>query len=255
MIKFFRKIRQKLLSENKLSKYLIYAIGEIVLVVIGILIALSINTWNEKRKLKTIETEILIEIKQDLEQTSKELKADLDMHTLGLNASNELIQFLKFSRKSDKPIGYLLSISCIDAQAYPKTSGFNLLQSKGISTISNDQLRKNISDLYQLSIKRVIELGKLNPYNDIYKVIKPYENKHFISTNSPYRSEYVESLNDSIHYYKYEPISIDNLIADNAFQIDLENVITIRLDKIRKHKDAINRIQSILDEINNELNK
>jgi hypothetical protein len=50
MIKYFRKIRHKLLSENKLSKYLLYAIGEIVLVVIGILIALQINNWNEEKK-------------------------------------------------------------------------------------------------------------------------------------------------------------------------------------------------------------
>jgi hypothetical protein len=47
MIKFFRKIRQKLLSENKFSKYLIYAIGVIFLVMIGILLALQINNWNE----------------------------------------------------------------------------------------------------------------------------------------------------------------------------------------------------------------
>jgi len=52
MIKFFRKIRQNLLSESKFSQYLIYAIGEIVLVVIGILIALQINNWNEEKKLK-----------------------------------------------------------------------------------------------------------------------------------------------------------------------------------------------------------
>ena len=50
MINFFRKIRQNLLSENKFSKYLIYAIGEIILVVIGILIALQINNANENRK-------------------------------------------------------------------------------------------------------------------------------------------------------------------------------------------------------------
>lgn len=50
MIKFFRRIRQKMLSENNFSKYLIYAIGEIVLVVIGILLALSINEWNQNRK-------------------------------------------------------------------------------------------------------------------------------------------------------------------------------------------------------------
>jgi len=54
MIKFFRKIRQRLLTENKFSKYLLYAIGEIALVVIGILIALGINDWNENRKNETI---------------------------------------------------------------------------------------------------------------------------------------------------------------------------------------------------------
>lgn len=51
MIKFFRKIRQKLLTENKFSKYLIYAIGEIILVVIGILIALQLNNWNTDKAL------------------------------------------------------------------------------------------------------------------------------------------------------------------------------------------------------------
>ncbi len=52
MIKFFRKFRQNLLSEGKTGKYLKYAIGEIILIVIGILIALQINNWNEARKLK-----------------------------------------------------------------------------------------------------------------------------------------------------------------------------------------------------------
>ena len=50
MIKFFRKIRYQLLGEGKTGKYLKYAIGEIVLVVIGVLIALSINNWNEHKK-------------------------------------------------------------------------------------------------------------------------------------------------------------------------------------------------------------
>lgn len=64
MIKFFRHIRKRLLSENKFSKYLLYAVGEIVLVVIGILIALGINDWNENRKNETIiknNTVLLIE--------------------------------------------------------------------------------------------------------------------------------------------------------------------------------------------------
>ena len=52
MLKFFRKIRQNLLSEGKTGKYIKYAFGEIILVVIGILIALQINTWNEDYKSK-----------------------------------------------------------------------------------------------------------------------------------------------------------------------------------------------------------
>ena len=59
MIKFFRKIRQNLLSEGKTGKYFKYAIGEIVLVVIGILIALQINNWNESRKMKIEEKKML----------------------------------------------------------------------------------------------------------------------------------------------------------------------------------------------------
>ena len=66
MIGFFRKIRKQLADDNKPLKYMRYAIGEIVLVVIGILIALSINNWNEQRITKEKERFALEEIKSDL---------------------------------------------------------------------------------------------------------------------------------------------------------------------------------------------
>ena len=68
MIKFFRKIRQRLLTENKFSKYFIYAIGEIVLVVIGILIALSVNNWNQENKDHKLGEDYLLRIHHDLVQ-------------------------------------------------------------------------------------------------------------------------------------------------------------------------------------------
>jgi hypothetical protein len=80
MIKFFRKIRQRLLTENKFSKYLIYAIGEIILVVIGILIALQINNANENRKSAAQETlylkRLLSENREDI-NTFKIIVSDL----------------------------------------------------------------------------------------------------------------------------------------------------------------------------------
>jgi Family of unknown function (DUF6090) len=68
MIKFFRKIRQRLVTENKFSKYLIYAVGEIVLVVIGILIALGVNNWNQEKKNNRLGEDYLLRIQRDLVQ-------------------------------------------------------------------------------------------------------------------------------------------------------------------------------------------
>ncbi|MFX0558536.1 DUF6090 family protein [Maribacter sp. CXY002] len=66
MINFFRKVRQRLLAENKFSKYLLYALGEIILVVIGILIALQINNWNENKKEDRIAKQSINALKFDL---------------------------------------------------------------------------------------------------------------------------------------------------------------------------------------------
>lgn len=78
MIKFFRKIRQRLLTENKISKYLIYATGEILLVVIGILIAFQIDTWNESRSinnsLKLSKQALLYDLKQDSIRLMEDIK-------------------------------------------------------------------------------------------------------------------------------------------------------------------------------------
>lgn len=62
MLTFFRKIRQKLLSQNKVTRYLVYALGEIVLVVIGILLALQINTWNQNRLDRKQEQQLLAQL-------------------------------------------------------------------------------------------------------------------------------------------------------------------------------------------------
>jgi len=73
MIKFFRKIRYNYMSSGKSSKYIKYAIGEIFLVVIGILIALQINTWNENRKARIQENNFLIDIQNDLDKDAVKL--------------------------------------------------------------------------------------------------------------------------------------------------------------------------------------
>ncbi|MGB5402855.1 MAG: DUF6090 family protein, partial [Robiginitalea sp.] len=78
MLRFFRSIRQRLLTDNKFSKYLLYALGEIALVMIGILLALQVNNWNEERKQNHLETVYLNrlhnELKKDISTFSNEIQ-------------------------------------------------------------------------------------------------------------------------------------------------------------------------------------
>lgn len=79
MIKFFNKIRQKMLTQNKFSNYLLYAFGEILLVVIGILIALQINNWNENNKNRSAEKEYQKELLKDFEINLKKSNAVVNL--------------------------------------------------------------------------------------------------------------------------------------------------------------------------------
>jgi hypothetical protein len=90
MITLFRKIRQKLLTQNQVTRYLIYALGEILLVVIGILIALQINNANEDRKAKLTEKAVLNNLLQDLRADSLAFHDNLDI----LSKINNLHQAL-----------------------------------------------------------------------------------------------------------------------------------------------------------------
>jgi len=94
MIKFFRKIRQNLLSEGKTGKYFKYALGEIVLVVIGILIALSINNWNENQKLKDQRKELISNLITDFSNTNVDLVSIIKKKEDELNTMNDFIKII-----------------------------------------------------------------------------------------------------------------------------------------------------------------
>ena len=100
MIKFFRRIRQNMIKENRTSKYLLYAIGEIVLVVIGILIALSINNWNTNRVERKKEDNYLVNLKRDLNNQltiiDRNLRGETHIFNSLTKATNNYEKYKKF---------------------------------------------------------------------------------------------------------------------------------------------------------------
>ena len=141
MIKFFRKIRQNLLSEGKTGKYLKYAIGEIFLVVIGILIALQINNWNDQRKLNKEVSKINERLFQDIDNDIR------DLYSKKVYWENKVPVFNKVFNDSvtldlfDE--GYTRLVTSIDITSLNKT-GIQQLKALNI----NDNLSVRIIELY-----------------------------------------------------------------------------------------------------------
>ena len=106
MIKFFRQIRQTLIMENKTTKYFKYAIGEIILVVIGILIALQINNWNENNKLKKQEKELLANVLIHLQQDAKAIESVKKTKNMIFKVHEDVFLFTE-SKKDTASVGDL----------------------------------------------------------------------------------------------------------------------------------------------------
>ena len=108
MIKFFRQIRQNQIMENKTGKYLKYAIGEIILVVIGILIALQINNWNSMQKDIAKEQQILLSLQAEFKQNIEEISFDHQVNMGSINAVKTLLNLDKTTEFETKTIDSLL---------------------------------------------------------------------------------------------------------------------------------------------------
>jgi hypothetical protein len=149
MIKFFRKIRQKLLSENKFSKYLLYAIGEIILVVIGILIALWINNKNEASKERAFERKMLIEYKAELAYNIEALhrrKKTVDSRVYKCTILLDQIENELPYADTLSTYFNVLTLGLYDSGL--SMTAFSAIEQRGFNKIKDDSLKNKIIDLH-----------------------------------------------------------------------------------------------------------
>ena len=156
MINFFRKIRKKMTDDNKPMKYLRYAIGEIVLVVVGILIALQVNNWNEERKIKSIEKTILIDLKAEIISNIAALEETIEEHEKSFNASRELARLINSPSEreslADKTINKLF-ITARHNWTYNQNKGIlnSIISSGQINYIRNNNLKYLLTSLSDMT--------------------------------------------------------------------------------------------------------
>jgi hypothetical protein len=158
MIGFFRRIRKKLADENRFLQYLRYAIGEILLVMVGILLALQVNNWNEWRKDRIIEKSIFLELKENLERNI----ALIDIAAAEINKINKstktTVDIIK-ERKSypdtliyhfgqlNRSGSYILKLN---------TNGYESLKNIGFEILTSKVLKKEIISLFEISYPKYV---------------------------------------------------------------------------------------------------
>ena len=164
MIKFFRKIRQSLLSEGKAGKYLKYAIGEIILVVIGILIALSINNWNETRKQSESEKAFITSVKNDLKQDKAFIQQIVEIIEPRIEAYKALNSDLPNLYANDKKSLDSIFDNYFKTQRtfYPISGSYeSAVSGNQINVFRNKKLIQKIIKLYNSTYDRLLDNGQI----------------------------------------------------------------------------------------------
>jgi hypothetical protein len=195
MIKFFRKMRQRLLTENKFSKYLLYATGEIILVVIGILIALQINNWNEARKDKQQMEVYINSIKEELAFDMEELQAIDVILKKQIIAGNLIIPIMESDNQVVvDSLEFIMSFNAMTSTTslVQSDNTWGLLNSTGIVSQFQDAVLKQMLQSYYRE-HQIIANGLNNSANPIrleirqlkYELFSDVEHRKFFPTSSP----------------------------------------------------------------------
>lgn len=243
MIKFFRKIRQNLLSEGKTGKYLKYAIGEIVLVVIGILIALSINNWNnnqqdkrtEQATLKALLSEFhdnrtsinnyLYDIKR-LRTYGDTLKKLIDPEITSLSAYN-------VHRLIGEVATTTRSIVSTDALEDARASG-------RLNLLNNAEVRQAISKWS--SKLKYLQAEEFDWAQEFSNHFAPYTNKWIQWENV----DYILNKNDSIRYYESRFDKDPRLMLQ---QPEFENIMNIQYWRFTRIERRTNELLQVTDNL------
>lgn len=225
MIPFFRKIRKKLADDNRPMKYMKYAIGEIVLVVIGILIALQINTWNQQRIALNEEQVLLKILKNDFVNRMKELEHLNIGRQNYVDACEKLMSFTDNPPENftSKLMDSLLAITTVTYRFNEKFSTLDMLFNSGqINNLANDSLKYLLVNWPTL-VEEMLEEQRLivANYNEIVKLLDEYVSLRDIFQKFNWSFYEMPIMSQGTIKKDYQGLvnnrSFDNLLATKRF--------------------------------------
>lgn len=166
-------MRRGLLNGGRFRKYLIYAAGEIVLVVIGILIALQINNWNVGNNLKALETKYLKETLTNLQLDLKDIDFNISFNKEKRNSTTIVLDHLKKKLPYKDSLAFHFGNIHGSTRFIPHTSAYESLKSKGIEIIENDGIRKKMTNLYSGVYYNITSFEFEDDHRHQYEILWP----------------------------------------------------------------------------------
>ncbi len=219
MLKFFRKIRQQLLLENSFSKYLLYAVGEIALVMIGILLALQVNNWNEQQKFRLTEQQLLQDLHQEFQSNQQLLlKKQKDMATAIGNNEAYFQKLIAGTQTYTDMVNYNHEVAMAVGTSDP-TFGVikSLIASGDIKLISNNDLKYLLTSwqdyMADFNENEKIHLDNFFHYADYTRVHLPQPTKQ----------------NGEVGFYDLSPQKVEKRYLEMAEDIPYRNYIQLNI--------------------------
>ena len=252
MIKFFRHIRQNLIMENKTGKYLKYAIGEIVLVVIGILIALQINNWNERRMDRIQEKKFLIRFEAEIYTNIESISTSITLNKSRKQRAEFLMKTIDSPQLAENSASYFIrSIEHAGYTFYPVISDntFQEIKSSGkLSLIRNEKIRSALQQYYSWWS---FDLGQYNFIREDMQLRYYHEKEGILS---PSQQIYMGHFNDSLIYNPAEAKQVyERMLNKPGFIALLPNIIQSQIGAEGSFEDIKRQAFDLRSMIQNEL--
>jgi hypothetical protein len=261
VLRFFRLIRQRLITENRVSRYLLYALGEILLVVIGILIALQVNNWNEERKQRQVEKKYFFNLKNDLYTDIERLEYMMGISQTKVEAAKKIKQ-----NADQDSVGSLFEFSkdmmdliFVD-EFRPNQNTYEEMKSSGnFSSMRNDSLKLRLINLK----KAYTEIGQTQEHmrNDFEIFLEDIE--HYIDMGKYYDLSKSDLPNMHLAFDSLYVISnsermkaeVRDLFRNKVF---LNNIFLVEINyayNIQVLKDTKSEILDIINILDQELHE
>ena len=239
MIKFFRKIRYDLMEKNKTGKYFKYAIGEIILVVIGILIALQINNWNEEKKITNTELDILKVMRKNLNTDLSDMNGNIKFYMVRQNAAQVVLKSLDDSLYKNDSLSFSYANLGLSPFFIETTSAYENLKSIGFEIIKNDSLKENIMSIY----------------SERYQWMEELEETHSNFTNTKLDPILTDNLIVESTFIRAQPVNLVELRNNHRFKEILKKSYFFNYYMIERNKDLMNSVAILVQQITDELDK